>query len=382
MGPLVSLDLAKSQLLRRSELGHLKSEDYAFVFGQYYLFERGRLRCVSALMAQCRDDAQRRRLHAAVHEEETERTARLQRLEAFIAGALGVRADYVELRDVTEIAIERFVSHALTAHPTDTLALLHITRQVLDQVYALFAKGMEHLNCAASAIAELRALPPAAFDSIVTELLESSRTDDAMTSRALDLHARFMDSLYRDLELWRLSEMLDYIKAGKSLAFKKPNPRLLTFNPSHPSRQIYASNIPRLNVEFSVQRVHFNCQVLDPRIVRIPPGKFNEKHKHAHETLFYIYAGTGEVQIDEAVVPVEAGKLVFVPRWALHQSRNLGSEEMVILAVTDFGLTGDAYIGKYHSTARLQPTGDKDFQFVRGGGADAVDSRAEAGAAQ
>ena len=118
---------------------------------------------------------------------------------------------------------------------------------------------------------------------------------------------------------------------------------------------LYSSTNARLNIDFSVDRVPFSAEVLDPRIVRIPPGKYNEKHRHAHETVFYIIEGSGRVLINEAAVEVAPGDIVFVPRWAMHQSQNLGETDMTILAVTDYGLTGNAYIGSYLKTARMTP---------------------------
>ena len=57
---------------------------------------------------------------------------------------------------------------------------------------------------------------------------------------------------------------------------------------------------------------------------------------------------------DDRWIPVQPGDCVFVPRWAVHQSQNQGSEPMVILAITDFHLTGKAYLGDYESTARMK----------------------------
>lgn len=94
--------------------------------------------------------------------------------------------------------------------------------------------------------------------------------------------------------------------------------------------------------------------MLDTRVVRIPAGKFNERHRHAHETVFYIMAGSGRIMVDSHWVDVKPGDAVFVPRWSLHQSQNLGDGEMTILAITDFHLTGKAFLGDYDSTARLK----------------------------
>ena len=93
-------------------------------------------------------------------------------------------------------------------------------------------------------------------------------------------------------------------------------------------------------------------QVLDPRILRIPPGKNNEKHRHAHETIFYIIQGYGQVLIDHELISVGLGDTIFIPRWCIHQSQNTGETEMQILAVTDFGLTSKV-LGDYDRQTRL-----------------------------
>ena len=54
---------------------------------------------------------------------------------------------------------------------------------------------------------------------------------------------------------------------------------------------------------------------------------------------------------------LEPGGLAFVPRWHFHQSRNLSeTDELVILAITDFGLT-KAVLGDYDNRTRLAVNG-------------------------
>jgi quercetin dioxygenase-like cupin family protein len=101
-------------------------------------------------------------------------------------------------------------------------------------------------------------------------------------------------------------------------------------------------------------------QVLDPRVVQIPPGKNNEKHRHAHETVFYIIQGHGKVLIDKQLIDVSAGDTIFIPRWCVHQSQNTGDREMRILAVTDFGLTSSV-LGDYDSNTRLKQSNNSEL---------------------
>ena len=97
----------------------------------------------------------------------------------------------------------------------------------------------------------------------------------------------------------------------------------------------------------------FPLEILDPRIVKIPAGKSNELHKHAHETVFVFLKGAGHVKIDDLKIPIKEGDFVFIPRWCMHQSVNESSEQMVFLAIADFGLTGKSFVGNYLKTARL-----------------------------
>ena len=52
-------------------------------------------------------------------------------------------------------------------------------------------------------------------------------------------------------------------------------------------------------------------------------------------------------------VRVNSGGVAFVPRWAFHQTSNMSqTEELVILAITDFALT-KAVLGDYDKRTRL-----------------------------
>lgn len=115
----------------------------------------------------------------------------------------------------------------------------------------------------------------------------------------------------------------------------------------------------RLGIDFTVEKVAFPClQTMDPRIVRIAPGRNNEYHKHAHESVFVVLEGAGEVLIGARWVAVQAGDVAFVPRWVFHQSRNLSpTNDLVILAITDFGFTS-AVLGDYDKRTRLAVGGD------------------------
>ena len=122
---------------------------------------------------------------------------------------------------------------------------------------------------------------------------------------------------------------------------------------------VYANRNERLGIDFTVQRLAFpEIQVIDPRIVRIQPGANNERHRHAHESLFVVLEGQGEVAVGDARHPVKAGEFAFVPRWYFHQTFNTSENEaLVVLAITDFGLTSTV-LGDYDRETRLAEQGE------------------------
>ncbi|MGH8605982.1 MAG: cupin domain-containing protein, partial [Gammaproteobacteria bacterium] len=71
-------------------------------------------------------------------------------------------------------------------------------------------------------------------------------------------------------------------------------------------------------------------------------------------TLMYVLSGGARVLIDYAAILAREGDVVYVPRWALHQTQNTGDSELRILAVTDFGLATRAFVGAYQHREKEQ----------------------------
>jgi quercetin dioxygenase-like cupin family protein len=122
---------------------------------------------------------------------------------------------------------------------------------------------------------------------------------------------------------------------------------------------LYANANDRLGIDFAVERIEFpGAQVMDPRIVRIAPGKHSERHRHAHESLFVVLEGQGHLLLGDDWLDLRKGDLAFVPRWIFHQTRNTSTDaDLVVLAVTDFGLTS-ATLGDYDRRTRLREAGE------------------------
>lgn len=83
-----------------------------------------------------------------------------------------------------------------------------------------------------------------------------------------------------------LEELLQDIRSRKSNFSKDlPEGTVLSYSSRSDNTQpLYKSEIPKLNIKFSVDRIPFPSTVLDPRVVRIPAGKYSENHRHAHES--------------------------------------------------------------------------------------------------
>jgi mannose-6-phosphate isomerase-like protein (cupin superfamily) len=141
--------------------------------------------------------------------------------------------------------------------------------------------------------------------------------------RALDLRTRFFDGLFDALQSSRLEPMLRRMQGRESLA-RGLDDAAVCHRPGSETVAMYANQVERLNIQFTVERLPLAAEVLDPRMVRIPAGRFNEKHKHAHETLIHILEGAGQVVIDDRALPVRVGDTVLVPRWACTRPRTSG----------------------------------------------------------
>ncbi|MFN9692963.1 MAG: cupin domain-containing protein [Synechococcaceae cyanobacterium] len=125
---------------------------------------------------------------------------------------------------------------------------------------------------------------------------------------------------------------------------------------------LYHHRNAELAIDFRVRRLPLaGLQVMDPRLVRIAPGARNECHRHAHESIFVVLSGEGELRLGSQSVPLKAGDVASVPRWLVHQSRNTSAEhELLLLAITDFGLTS-AVLGDYDRQTRLKDGGADAF---------------------
>jgi pyrroloquinoline quinone (PQQ) biosynthesis protein C/quercetin dioxygenase-like cupin family protein len=355
----------RNRLLRAFSAGWLTIDDIRFVFSQYSLYSRNFTRFVAGVMANCENDLFRAQLSENLWEEgggaaPEKRHAELFR--TFLREGLGVGdPNQIEFRDFTRHYVREYLVSCLRASPVEGSAFLSLgTEGIVARMYEVFVEGLHHAGIEDRHL-EFFYLHMQCDDHHAQTLEDMmvSYSDERgwyetclhQMNHALDLRMSFFESIFDAIQQRRVQTILERIQDRTSLVGEPSAPHSMT---AESGEALYANEIERLNVKFSVTRLPCAAEVLDPRVVRIAPGKFNEKHKHAHETLFYVIEGRGRVLVDEVPVAVKAGDCVFVPRWALHQSQNEGEGELVLLAVTDFGLTGKAFMGNYDKTARLR----------------------------
>jgi len=125
---------------------------------------------------------------------------------------------------------------------------------------------------------------------------------------------------------------------------------------------MYSNCNSKLEIDFCVDRLPLaGLQVMDPRLVRIAPGSRNKFHRHAHESIFVVFAEQTELRLGAEVLSLNTGDVDRVPRWVVHQAFTTPSHEgLLILAITDFGLTS-AVLGDYDHRTRLSVGGIDAF---------------------
>ncbi len=361
----------QNELFQACRSGALRREDFQFLFGQYHLYSRNFTRYLSGLMANLEDDLLRSRLSENLWEEgggaePSRRHAQIFR--DFLTRGLGLDIESVRFVPATHLFVDRFLRECIEGSALHASAFLSLgTEAIVARMYAILVEGLRKAGIAEEHLEffHIHMACDDAHAATLQDILLSFRGQpgwDLAARRALELALDLRDEFFRqlmgELRHRRIAPQLQRIQDKRSLLTPQVGDAQLWFRPMEPRTEaLYQNKVDAMNIDFTVERAPFPAEVVDARVVRIPPGKCNERHKHAHETVFQFLAGTGRVMVDDRWIEVCAGDCVFVPRWAVHQSQNLGSEPMVILAITDFHLTGKAFLGDYEATARMKRGG-------------------------
>ena len=76
-------------------------------------------------------------------------------------------------------------------------------------------------------------------------------------------------------------------------------------------------------------------KAFNAELVRLEPGDHSVPHVEPWNHLLYFTSGTGDVTIEGETWPVAAGTVCLVKAGERHSLRNLGADDMIVLAVYD-----------------------------------------------
>jgi pyrroloquinoline quinone (PQQ) biosynthesis protein C/quercetin dioxygenase-like cupin family protein len=347
----------RNPLLAAFSQGTLTRDDLQYVFSQYHLYSKNFTRFVAAVMANCDSDLFRAQLSENLWEEgggcePLRRHAQIFR--NFLHGAFGVDPEHIEYAPYTRHFMREYLVQCLRSEPVAGTAFLSLgTEGIVARLYRIMLDGLRASGIQDGDL-EFFHIHVACDDehAVTLERMMASYAEDpgwydaclGAMNRALELRDEFFTNIFDAVQKRRLDPILSSLRHRDSLAANLPD-AALHHRPGGVTEALYANSVDKLNIQFTVERLPLAAETLDPRMVRIPAGKFNEKHKHAHETLIHILEGSGHILVDDRRFAVAAGDSVLVPRWALHQTQNTGDREMRFLAVTDFHFTQRAFLG-------------------------------------
>ena len=352
----------EGRFLRFMVHGAFTREDLKYVFGQYFHYSRNFTRYISALMTRCPDDLSRARLSQNLWDEgggaePSRRHSQIYR--DFLRDAFGIiDADEIPCESYTATFVREYLDFCLNADPLAAAAFLSLgTESIVPRLYMMFIEGLRRAGIP-DAMLEFFHLHVSVDDEHAVTLEQMMCTQShephwletcgRAADRALSLRARFFHDLMRAVQFRRIHEAVDRVQEHVSLVPPGVREMDLLLRAEEPRGILYENVDERRCVDFEVQTIPFRCETLEPRIVRIEPHRRNERHRHAHETFYYVLQGCGRIAVDESVLMVKAGDMAFVPRWSLHQTANDGDEPMLVLAVTDFAFTSKAHLGEHN----------------------------------
>lgn len=339
-----------NQLLQDCENGLLSLTDFKFLFTQYYYYSRNFTKLLAAAMIKCDSDYYRSKLSENLWEEGGGQEVELRHAEIFrkfLKESLKISLDTVIFEHYSQYFFNQYLQNCLNADPAACMAMLSFaTEGIVARLYTIFKKGLLKAGLTEQEVTFFNIHIECDDDHAQTleEMALSYSKEEGWLKKCeqaiittLNLREQFFSNIYKSLQLNNLTSLIATITSPNSAVENKL--RHLTSNLNNLNVNLYQNDDTEKSIRFSVDRVPFNADVLDPRIVTIPPGYSNELHRHAHETVILGITGSGEVVIDNQVIPLHAGNIVYVPRWSKHQTRNTGNQDLKFFAVTDFGLT-------------------------------------------
>ncbi|WP_281559057.1 iron-containing redox enzyme family protein [Thalassomonas sp. RHCl1] len=343
----------QNPLLKACQNNELTLADYGYIIAQHFYYSKGFTRLIAALMVNCDDDKFRAELshnlwEEAGEEDSTERHSNL--LRKMLSNVFAVNdPDNSQFQDYTLHYFEDCLHFLKHSNCIGAAAFLGWgTEGVVAKIYSYLFNGLTQLGVDEKELAYLSihmecddehaaVIENIALSQCSGDLDKHSHEIEAAIDRALTLRDRYFTAIYRDLTSVKLNPLIDNIL--KKTAYRNIDDVRAYSLKQSTGAGLYNNKDSSSNIDFTVSRFNIGSEVMDPRILEIPQGCKNEQHQHAHESIFYILSGAGRVHLGTRTIEMQAGDLVYVPRWIEHYSENIGNERLKVLALTDFGLT-------------------------------------------
>lgn len=363
-----------SPLLVACNEGTLSRDEFRDVFSQYFLYSQNFTRYLAALMASCESDLFRAQLSENLWDEgggrEPERR-HSQIFRRFLTESLNVDLREIRYQPFAKLFASSYLDYCRNAPPHAVSAFLSLgTEGVVPRLYGIFCTGLLKAGLQESDLEFFR-IHMECDDEHAETLANMMRSyadrpnwyEDCRDAidYALELRREFFAALYDFIVTRRITPVLDSIRGTVArdvgaAAELKAN----VLRAEGPLAPLYDNVDASSDISFRVQRVNLPADVFDARTVEIAPHKTNEHHRHAHETLMVVLDGRGEILVGHTRIAAERGDVVYIPRWAMHQTRNTEATPLRLLAVTDYNLTRRLFRDGTAHTPREVAQNDRD----------------------
>lgn len=326
-------------------------EDYQFIFSQYYYYSKNFTRLLAACMLNCENDYHRSMLSSNLWEEGGALEIEKRHSEIyrqFLKNKLHINFENINFQPYSQLFFDKYLDLCLNQEPIiRTAALSFGTEGIVARLYSTFLHGLKSvgLNDKDLIFFEIHIECDDEHAETLEQMVLSYNSNSEWLSlckkgisSALGLRNDFFTSIYSDLQANKIRKLIS--RANSSLEttdMQKQN--YFHSNINCENDILYNNTDLEKNIDFSVQRVPFKADILDPRIVNIPAGACNEFHSHAHESIFLILEGEGKIMVEDEAISVKNNDLIFVPRWKKHQAYNTGTTNFKYFAITDYGFT-------------------------------------------
>ena len=344
-----------NRIFRACAAGALTRDDFRVFFSQYYLYCQSFTRFLAAMMTACENDLHRARLAQNIWEEgggvAPGEPPRRDLSAASSARKLGVDLDGIDFGDAARFFVREYLDHCLRAHPAGGSAFLSLgTEGIVPRMYGILVDGLLRAGVPEEHLRFFRIHMEC--DDEHAETLErmmvsyADRPDWFETCHrsmdyALSLRQRFFEQLYESIEVKRLSSIC---RASASSAGCRWS-----------SERAGGEGAPAGTWARPALPLYTNAD--DPAGDRLLGGAGAARHRRARRppssracrrgaatrstgtptsrcsTSSRGRAGSaGQPVLRRGVTP---GDLVFVPRWATHQSATApGTPDLTVLAFT------------------------------------------------